>query len=515
MKNWIKRIICLCLVLALCAGFAGCRKSGSGDGSLSDLSSEDALLGNVELDDNSSEEGTESDTTSDGTTDSSSGNSNNNSSNATSNTSSGNSSNNSSNVTDNTSSSNDSGVTNADVELPVRDMGGRTFTFAAPSWSDTVNVDSDWVKALEKKYNCKFENLNLNNDYTTLYSSILAGNPIADVVVFNYTNFYPAVKSNLLLELKSSENINYQDSSCFIPKAQEKLTTVNGKLYGAIDTYAFRNMLVYNRSIITGDDDLLTLSNNGQLTWDKLYEILQKVVASGKKGIAGELNEEGILQAFILANGSSWFTRDGLNFTYCLDNQNTRDALSYVQKLKASNLTMPLDGGNYLYGQTQFVKGRVGMMIVDGYNLDYIAKNAKFDYGVVMLPNKDGSKGLVDLTEFECYSIPSTVKNPEDVQLIFAAWKQAEEANNEGKQWSLENKTDDLDTKDAEVIKAYAKRIENADGIIDYRNVLVDYYGDDINTQEKKCLYSEITVQAYLERVGKIYKKAATDFNNG
>lgn len=513
MKNIFKRIICLCLVGALCAGFAGCRKNPGTEGSISELSSSDVVLGDVELDENSSEEGTESDTTSDGSQTNNNNNQTNNNNN-NNNNQTNNNNNNTNNNQNQTGNNNDSGVTNADVELPVKDMKGRTFTFAAPSWDDTVNVDADWVKALEKKYNCKFKNLNLNNDYTTLYSSILAGNPIADVVVFNYTNFYPAVKENLLLELKSSENINYQDSECFIPKAQEKLTTVNGKLYGAIDTYAFRNLLVYNRSIIKGEDDLLTLYNNGKLTWDKLYEILQKVVASGKQGIAGEMNEEGILQSFILANGSTWFKRDGgLNFTYCLDNQNTRDALSYVQKLKASNLTMPLDGGNYLYGQTQFAKGRVSMMIVDGYNLDYIAKNAKFDYGVVMLPNKDGSKGLVDLTEFECYSIPRTVNNPDDVQLIFAAWKQAEEANNEGKQWSLENKTDDLDTKDAAIIKEYAKRIENADGIIDYRNVLVDYYGDDINTQEKKCLYSEITVQAYLERVGQIYIKGANDFN--
>lgn len=501
--NIIKKIVCLTLTLVLCAGFAGCRKTNAND-SLSDLSS-DLVSDNVVLNDDSSlvdittneQEGVTSNTE-----------------NKKPNTSTGNTQSNNSNTTNNDTSANVP-ASNADVKLPVRDMGGRTFTFAAPSWDDTVNVDSDWVKELEKKYNCKFKNLNLNNDYTTLYSSILSGNPIADVVVFNYTNFYPAVKKNLLLEMKNSENINYQDSTCFIPKAQEKLTTVNGKLYGAIDTYAFRNLLVYNRQIITGDDDLLTLYNNGQLTWDKLYEILEKVGKNGK-GIAGEMHEEGVLQGLILANGSTWYTRDGgLNFTYCLENQNTRDALSFAQKLKKAGLTMPLDGNNYLYGQSQFAKGRVATMIVDGYNLDYIAKNAKFDYGVVMLPNKDGSKGLVDLTEFECYSIPVSVANPDDVQLIFAAWKQAEEANNEGKNWSLENKLDDLDVKDQAIIKEYAKRIENADGVIDYRGVLVDWYGDDINVEEKKCLYSEITVQAYLERVGKIYKKGAADFNNG
>lgn len=509
MKNIMKKIICLALSLVLCTVFVGCSTTTS-DETSSDILSSNIVSGDVDIDiDNN----TSSDDNNVSVDDSNNVDSNDNQSN--------NSSVNSTPTTSDTPSKNDTPTVsvptnNADVKLPVKDMGGRTFTFAAPSWDDTVNVDADWVKELEKKYNCKFKNLNLNNDYTTLYSSILAGDPIADVVVFNYTNFYPAVKKNLLLELKSSGNINYQDSSCFIPKAQEKLTTVNGKLYGAIDTYAFRNLLVYNRSIITGEDDLLTLYNNGKLTWDKLYEVLQKAVKSGKKGIAGEMNEEGILQSLILANGSTWYKRDsGLNFTYCLENQNTRDALAFAQKLKASNLTMPLDGGNYLYGQTQFAKGRVAMMIVDGYNLDYIAKNAKFDYGVVMLPNKDGSKGLVDLTEFECYSIPATVNNPDDVQLIFAAWKQAEEANNEGKNWSLENKLDDLDSKDQAIIKEYAKRIENADGIIDYRNVLVDYYGDDINTQEKKCLYSEITVQAYLERVAKLYKKGATDFNNG
>ena len=409
-----------------------------------------------------------------------------------------------------------SGPSNQKIEIEAKNLKGRVFTFAAPSWDNTVETDLDWVKALEKKYNCKFKNLNLNNDYTTLYSSILAGNPIADVVVFNNSNFYPAVKKGLLKEMKSSKNINYQDSGCFIPKAQEKLTTVNGKLYGAIDTYAFRHLLVYNRSIIKGNDDLLTLYNNGQLTWDKLYEILQKVVKAGKYGISGKQNEEGIMQIFILANGSTFYKRDGINFTYNLENQNTRDAIEYVRKLKAGGLTMPLDGGNYLYPQQQFVKGRVAMMIADGWNLDYFAKNAKFDYGVVMIPSKNNPKsGLVDLTEFECYSIPSSVKNPDDVELIFAAWKQAEEASNNGKKYSLTKKSDALDTKDAAIIKKYAEAIEKGQGIVDYRNALTDYYADDLYNAERNCLYGASSVQEYLESVAQIYKAKANSFNKG
>ena len=74
-----------------------------------------------------------------------------------------------------------------------------------------IKMPLDWVvvQILSTIDASTFTNY-INNMRTFMFNIM---NP-ADVVVFNYTNFYPAVKKNLLLELKSSGNINYQDSSC-------------------------------------------------------------------------------------------------------------------------------------------------------------------------------------------------------------------------------------------------------------------------------------------------------------
>lgn len=398
-------------------------------------------------------------------------------------------------------------------ELPVKNMNGRTFTFAAPSW-DIVDLESAWVKTLAEKYNCKFENLQLSSDYTTLYSSIMAGDPIADVVVFNYTTFYTAVKRGFLRDLTNSQYIDHTDTEQFIPASQELLTTVNDKLYGLIDTYAFRRVLVYNRSLITGSDDLQTLQNNGQLTWDKLREVLQKVVDAGKQGIAGKMNENDVLSSFILANGGRYVSRNGLTFTYTLDTQNTRDAINYVQELQQGGLIMPMDGGNYLYPQTQFCKGRVSMMIADGWNLDYIASNAKFDYGIVLLPSKnDPGDLLIDLSEFESYGIPASVSAPEDVELIFAAWKAEETTRGEGKSETLSRKVEALaNASDQNVLKEYAAAIDRGEGTVDYRNAVASYYDDGLYSLEYKCLNKEISAQSFLESIGTVYQSKVSNF---
>lgn len=400
--------------------------------------------------------------------------------------------------------------------LPVKDMKGRTFTFAAPSW-DVVDTSAAWVKKLEQTYNCHFANRQLGSDYSTLYTSIISKSPLADVVVFNYSNFYAAVKRGFMRDLSSSAYIDPKDTSLYIPAMQEKLTTINGKVYGLIDTYAFRRVLVYNRQLINGADDLQTLSNAGQLTWDKLYQILQKVVKGGKSGIAGKMYESDVLQTFVLANSGQFYTRDGLKFTYTLDSKNTRDALTYVQSLQQAGLIMPMDGGNYLYPQTQFVKGRVAVMIADGWNLDYVASKAKFDYGIVLVPSKDDPKnGLIDLSEFETRCIPSSVSAPEDVELILAAYMQAAKAAEENeKKVSFDGKYNNLaNDGDRAVLKAYAAAIDAGRGVVDYRSALADFYNDGINVIEKHCLYGEITVQSYLESVGSIYKAKADSFNS-
>ena len=398
--------------------------------------------------------------------------------------------------------------------LPVKDMKGRTFTFCAPSW-EVLDLEEDWIKELENKYNCKLKNLQLS-DYSTLYSSILAGDPLADVISLSDTYFYKYVQKKLLLDLAVTQYIDVDGSSRYVT-GNQSIFTVNGNTYGSMTTYSFERVLVYNKSLIKGSDDLQTLADAGKLTWDKLYEILVKVGKTGVSAIAGQMYECDILETFIEANGGRIFSRDGgLNFTYTLDSKNTRNAISYAQKLYASGCVMPMNGGNYLYPQSQFSKGKVAVMIADSWNLVTIYNKAKFDVGIVLVPaGDDASDPLVEQTVFSCYSIPATVEQPEDVGLIFAAWAKAADANGEGKKHFLDYWSDIMDDeKNINVLKKYISIIDSGKAVVDYKNSVTSFYDDGLYGCQQETLFGNISAQSYLERVGAIYKSKAADFNS-
>lgn len=498
-QHWLILLVCGCMLVTLfgCGGTPGNASEGSfseSSGASSDLNGEIGTLGSDNISDSDSNTGNVETSDTSATT------------------------NNTKPTTKPTSGSNanaSSSPSNSNQALPVKDLGGRTITFCAPSW-EVIDTEEGWVKELQTKYNCKFENLQLP-DYSTLYSSILAGDPLADVIVMGDSNFYQYVQKKLLRNLSTSQYINVDDSSLYITGIND-IFTVNGKVYGVSrDGYAIRRVLAYNKSLITGSDDLQTLADTGKLTWDKLYEILTKVSKSGVAGIAGQMYECDVLEAFIVANGGRIFKRDGgLNFTYTLDSQNTRNAISFVQKLYSSGCIMPMNGGNYLYPQSQFAKGKVAMMLVDGWNLGYIYSKAKFDVGIVLLPaGSNASSPLVEQTVYECYSIPATVENPEDVELIFAAWVKAADANGEGKNYFL-NEWKDLmdDDKNLKVLENYISVVDSGKAVVDFKNAVTSFYNDGLYDYQQKALFGELSAQSYLEAVGTVYKAKAADFNS-
>ncbi len=402
----------------------------------------------------------------------------------------------------------------APTEPQIRDMQGRTFVFCAPSW-DVIDTEEPYIRAIEETYNCHLENLQLA-DYGTLYSSILATDPLADIIVLNDSNFFSFVQKKLLCNWNAVSTAEPSNGELYIVQRNADFT-VDGKLYGLMrDNFALQKVLVYNKSLIRGNDDLQTLASAGQLTWDKLKEILKKAKASGVEGLAGQMMESDILSTLIHANGGRVFSRDaGLGFTYTLESQNTRNAIRFAQELWAGGLIMSNDGGNYLYPQSQFAKGRVAMMIANSWNLNYIFERAKFDVGLVLLPGGPDVDGpLIEQTEFGCYAIPSTAKSPEDIGLIFSAWVRAEDQNGNGKNHFLEYWQDIIeDEQNLEVLRTFVREVEAGHSTVDFVNAVTSYYDDGLFGAENECLQGSMSAQSYLETVGSIYRSKAQDFH--
>ena len=399
--------------------------------------------------------------------------------------------------------------------LPVKDMEGRVFRIHNGSNGNRDNYD-DWLLELEETYNCKIEYVNAG-DYSTIANSIMGGDPLADIIVMNDTYFYNFVNRKLLLDLNSLEYI-YPDDADYYWQGVTEIATVGDKCYGVDSgTGPLRRILVYNKNLINGEDDLQLLQEKGELTWEKLAEVLQKVVNGGKGGLSGQMYPSDVVETFIAANGGRIFERDGLTFNYAYDTQNTRNAIAFVQEMYKNGLVTD-NPGNWQYPQSQFAKGKVGAFIADGWNLSYIYQKAKFEIGMVLMPMGPDAPaqdhGLVDYTVFSCYAIAATTENPEDVALIYSAYIKAVNENEGGKQnWRLAWEDTVDDEKNMEVLEAYVTAVDNGTCFVDYKNAVTSLYDDGLFEWQEGATKALVTPQAYLEAVSAIYKAKAEDFN--
>ena len=130
-------------------------------------------------------------------------------------------------------------------------------------------------------------------------------------------------------------------------------------------------------------------------------------------------------------------------------------------------------------------------------------------------PPPHASDPLVEQTVFQSYSIPATVNNPEDVELIFAAWVKAADANGEGKNHSLDYWKDLMDnSKNLKVLEQYISIVESGKAVVDYKNAVTNFYNDGLYDYQQKALMGELSAQSYLEAVGTVYKSKAADFGS-
>lgn len=398
--------------------------------------------------------------------------------------------------------------------LPVKDMGGRVFHFG---WGSPIDheVYEPWMLEIEKKYNCVIEFGN-PGDANAIAVSIKGETPLADIIEVSEENFYKFVQQGLLLDLNAMENF-YPTDTRYYWKSVTNGTTVDGKIYGVSDGLGlWRTLLLYNKDIINGEDDLQLLADKGELTWDKLAEVLQKVGNSGKKPLAGQMYDSNILEAFIAANGGAIYERDGLSFRCVYDSVNTRNAITYVQDLYRNNCIFS-NTGNYMYPQTQFARGKVGAYIASDWNIQFIYEKAKFDIGIVLLPlgpDTDGANAGLTQHTFNCFAIPATVENPEDVALVWSAYVKANAESGFGKSDWYEFWSDIVDDeKNMEVLSVYAKAMEEGTCTIDYKYAVTQLYDDDLFSRQEDATRALITAQAYLESVVPIYEAKAADLS--
>lgn len=392
---------------------------------------------------------------------------------------------------------------------PPPDLKGRTITYAA-NWNEPTN-DARYMKRkqwLEGTLKCKIKHYPLlsDTDRDNLTNSILAGKPIADFFTQG-PGVYNFASKGMLYPISDLECINVNDPKW--NKLIREYSTINGKTYGIYwKQNVFRNVLVYNKSLIKGDDDLYTLQKNGKLTWDKLFAIAQKVQQANANvkdfaATSGTMDINDFTNVFIAANNGRMATRGkGLDFSYTYDSKNTRRALEEVQRWVKAGLLLDVAGKSYLYAHSQFYKGKVGMMPADNWQLSDIFAKAKFKVGAVLFPKgPDAKYDLVDQNGQEFYMIPSTVKNPEEVGKFINAMADYDIANDPTWEEIWGDICDD-DKQVMDTFRRYLKAIDEGKYFLDYRDVVQGaIYDNGVYGMLAEVARSSLTPQAFLESI--------------
>lgn len=309
------------------------------------------------------------------------------------------------------------------TEAPPVDLGGRVIKVAA--WWDlkpagTTAGEKARIKKIaevEKKYNCKFEFVNVPfkeymNKFTT---SVLAGDPFADIVQMEYKSALPAIIKGQLLPISefTTDKSNINNKGDLITKSP----AIGGREYAFDSPGTIGLGLHYNRDLFKklGLPDLQELYNKGEWNWDKLLEVAKQATKDtdndGKTDVWGYSGWAiDAIKHFTAANGGKLV--DDENSKEMLSDSRTIEAAEFVNRLYNVDKVVRVKTGNKTNWEESntFKDGNVAMFTAAEWQL----KDLTFEVGVVPIPNgpQGSPKQTYANTAQNAKFIPKGVKDP-------------------------------------------------------------------------------------------------------
>jgi ABC-type glycerol-3-phosphate transport system substrate-binding protein len=414
-----------------------------------------------------------------------------------------------------------SGNTSNGKDTSVRDLNGRVFNYVCywpePEKGKSQSANEYWKRKeeIEKKYNCEIKHIFKSRDAIDreVIPSILAGDPIADVFAMAQEGAFPQVRRNTLYDLSSLPQFDFSEPK-WSPGCKE-MFTVDGKIYAfnASDGPYCREILLYNMDYFKSNNlpDLFELQGRGELDWDTLRQIAKDATKGNVAGFASQASDEFMTQALIRANGGIMVTRgESLDFTVTMNSQNTLYALDFWQKMRNEDRST-LEHSGWTYCSEQFGKGNAAMHYADLSNLEeHIIRNARFKIGVVLFPAGPHADlpYMVDQSIQTAYVMPITVKNPQDVAMVWDAFTEP------GTLPWTEFYYDLFYNEDAiKSMQKYADHVRAGQFVIDYATCIGDVYETGISALLNEVANGEKTPAQGIEEVIGAINAAITAFN--
>lgn len=318
----------------------------------------------------------------------------------------------------------------AKTAVDVPDLGGRVIKVAAwwdlkpagETASDKARLDK--IAEVEKKYNVKIEFVNVPfeeymNKFTT---SVLAGEPFADIVQMEYKSALPAILKGQLLPLSdfttAENNINQEGNLI------AKYPAIAGNYYAFESPTSIGLGLHYNRDLFKklSLPDPQELYEKGEWSWDKFMEVTKQATKDTDND--GKIDVYGfsgwaidVIRHFTAANGGT--IADDENGKEGLSDPKTIEAAEFVKRLyNVENVVKVKTGDKTNWEETNtFKDGDVAMFTAAEWQLGDLT----FSVGVVPIPN--GPQGKKEVTYANNTAaakfIAKGVKDPKIVYQIY------------------------------------------------------------------------------------------------
>lgn len=318
-----------------------------------------------------------------------------------------------------------------DVPTSEYDLKGETIRIA--HWWDASPKDGSTVaryKAAEDKYNCKIEHITITwgQIVSKFTSSVLSGEPIADIVMFEMNRALPVfAESGLIIPV--DEYFDFNDPKW--PSVIKQTGRYDGKQYG-FNNYSWDvSGIYYNKELIQkeGLTDPYLLQENGEWTWKEFLEIAQK--ATKDTDGDGENDQWGVsIQGYnlysplILSNGANIVNiDDNGKVTLTLDDPKVVEAIQFFGDLHNKyKVVVPVaDVGDWYEAPRNFSKGNVAMFFGQSWDGEELRKAMEKEFGFVFMPKgPKASDYIVPIqNEAKIYVMPKHAKYPKEAAMIF------------------------------------------------------------------------------------------------
>jgi ABC-type glycerol-3-phosphate transport system substrate-binding protein len=309
--------------------------------------------------------------------------------------------------------------------------------------SESQEKTLEWRKRIQQEFGFTMQEKNIaswNEMPRIAQTSIMAGNPAADVFVLQADWAMTLYKQNLLFPLSDSSAITWTDKNKVVDINQmiRSLFTFRGK------TYAFQigyggslhgQVIFFNKRLFKeaglSEELPYDLQKSGKWTWDEYLKICKQLTRdTNNDGImdtyamTADLSTE-ILDIFVAGNNAEYVGKN--NAGKLINATNTPafiEALQFAIRLQREGVMMPKpDGAAWDWYKPMFNNGRVAMRLEQEYVRQDIA-NMRDDWGIVLPPKGPKAKDYVVFTDENVMVIPSTKSKAQVDAIVWAvqAW---------------------------------------------------------------------------------------------